>query len=89
NPDFLAVMLAKFPPGERLVVGCQAGRRSARACEMLAEAGYEHLVDQRAGWGGARDPFGRVQEAGWSAEGLPAESGPSAARGYAALAAKK
>lgn len=88
NPDFLGVMLAKFPLGERLVISCQAGRRSARACELLREAGYECLVDQRAGWGGARDPFGRVQEAGWSAAGLPIESGPSASRGYAALVVK-
>ncbi len=89
NADFLAVMLANFPLGEKLVVACQAGRRSERACAMLAEAGYECLVDQRAGWGGARDPFGRVQEPGWFAEGLPAESGPSATHGYAALVAKK
>ena len=88
NPDFLSVMLANFPLAEKLVVGCQAGGRSARAVAMLAQAGYENLVDQRAGWGGARDSFGGVQEAGWSAAGLPAEAGPSA-KGYAALAAKK
>ena len=89
NPDFLAVMLANFPTSTRLVIGCQSGNRSQRAYGMLAQAGYAHLVDQRAGWGGARDPFGQVQEPGWQGAGLPTESGPSATHGYEKLAAKK
>lgn len=88
NADFVSVMLANFPKTTKMVVGCLAGGRSARAVAMLAQAGFENLVDQRAGWGGARDPFGRVAEAGWQAEGLPAESGPSEERGYPALRAK-
>jgi rhodanese-related sulfurtransferase len=88
NPEFLTVMQACFPKDAKLVIGCQAGGRSQRAAGMLQQAGYTNIVDQRAGWGGARDAFGRVGEAGWQAEGLPAESGPNAERGYSALRAK-
>jgi rhodanese-related sulfurtransferase len=89
NADFLSVMMANFPTSTKLVIGCQAGGRSQRACGILAQAGYTHLIDQRAGWGGARDPFGQVQEQGWQGAGLPAESGPSATKGYVQLATKK
>ena len=67
------------------MVGCQAGARSQRATAALVAAGFTDLIDQRAGWGGARDPYGRVSEQGWAGEGLPAATGPDAARGYRAL----
>ena len=85
NPDFIAVMQANFPHDAKLVLGCMSGRRSAHACAALHAAGYTHLADQRAGWGGARDAFGRVSEPGWVAEGLPTEVGPDPARGYRSL----
>jgi rhodanese-related sulfurtransferase len=74
NPDFLDVVEALYPKDARLVVGCQAGGRSARAAEMLAAAGYTQITDQRAGFGGARDSFGQVSEPGWAAAGLPVEN---------------
>ena len=40
NPDFVAVMEASFPHDAKLVIGCMAGGRSARACAMLEQAGY-------------------------------------------------
>ena len=86
NPDFLRVMRAKFAPGDKLVLGCRSGQRSLRAAQALAEAGYAHVVDQRAGWGGVRSPFGEVAEKGWAALGLPAEQGAPAGRAYADLA---
>ena len=89
NPDFLAVMEGNFAKDAKLVVGCMAGGRSARACGMLEQAGFANLVDQRAGYGGAKDNFGTVTEAGWVAAGLPTQAGPDAERGYAALAKKK
>lgn len=89
NPDFLAAFEAHFPRDAKLVIGCLSGGRSARACAALEAAGYTHLVDQRAGFGGARDPFGRVTEAGWSGAGLPTAAGPDAERGWSALAPKR
>ena len=85
NEDFMRVMEATFSKDAKLVVGCLMGGRSARACVALEAAGFTCLVDQRAGWGGAKDPFGRVTETGWSAQGLPSAHGPDAERGYAAL----
>ncbi|HEY2946480.1 MAG TPA: rhodanese-like domain-containing protein [Vicinamibacteria bacterium] len=89
NPDFLAVM-ATFPKDAKLVVGCKAGGRSARAASMLESAGYTSLVDQRAGFEGAPDPAtGRISEPGWRPAGLPVstEAGPD--RTYEALKARR
>lgn len=88
NGDFVAVMSAAFPKDAKLVVGCLMGGRSARACAALEAAGFTALVDQRAGFGGAKDAFGRVSELGWSAQGLPCAAGPDAERGYEALKRK-
>ncbi|MGD0529251.1 MAG: rhodanese-like domain-containing protein [Polyangiaceae bacterium] len=76
NPDFLAVMAAAFPRDARLVLGCKTGGRSLRAAQALLGAGYTSVVDQRAGWEGARNAFGQVTEPGWSRVGLPVEEGP-------------
>lgn len=89
NEHFLAVVTANFPLETRFVVGCQSGVRSQRASAMLEDAGYEDVVEQRAGWGGAKDPFGRVLEKGWAAESLPSAFGPDPERGYPAMASKR
>lgn len=88
NPDFLPVMEKLFPRHARLIVGCQMGGRSARAAQLLEKAGFCAVVDQRAGFDGAKDPMGRLTEAGWSRAGLPVEVGASAERSWKALAAK-
>ncbi len=75
SPDFLAVMQAKFAPDSKLVIGCQVGGRSARACMLLEGQGYQQLADQTGGWGGQRDGLGRVVVAGWLESGLPSGSG--------------
>jgi len=85
NADFLAVMEKHFPRDAKLLLGCRSGGRSMRAAGILEAAGYTNLIDQRAGWDGARDAFGRLQEPGWSAAGLPTAAGPDAERGYDAL----
>jgi rhodanese-related sulfurtransferase len=87
NPDFVAVIQALYPKDTRLVLGCQAGGRSARAAATLDAAGFTNLVDQRAGWGGARDAFGQIAEPGWAAAGLPVET-VTAGASYAELKKK-
>jgi rhodanese-related sulfurtransferase len=76
NPDFLSVMRAVFALDAMLVVGCKSGGRSLRALRALLGAGFTRVLDQRAGWDGARDAFGQVTEPGWSRAGLPVERGP-------------
>jgi hypothetical protein len=56
---------------------------------VLEGAGFTELVDQRAGFGGARDAGGRITEPGWAAEGLPVDQGQPPAGSYEALRKKK
>jgi len=71
NPTFVSDVLARLEPSTALVVGCASGVRSLAAAELLAQAGFSRLVEQRAGLSGVRDPFGRIKERGWRDEGLP------------------
>jgi rhodanese-related sulfurtransferase len=82
NADFLRVAQATLPLSSKIVVGCQSGGRSFRAAQILQGVGYADVVDQRAGFGGARDGSGRIFEPGWAAAKLPTESGPSPGRAY-------
>ena len=89
NPDFLAVM-GSFPKDAKLVVGCKAGGRSARAAAMLESAGYTDVIDQRAGFEGAPDPAtGRIAEPGWRPAGLPVSTTPLPDHAYEALRAAR
>jgi rhodanese-related sulfurtransferase len=89
NQDFMAVM-ATFPKDARLVVGCKAGGRSARAAAMLESAGYTNVIDQRAGFEGAPDPAtGRIAEPGWRPAGLPVTASAMPDRTYEALRAAR
>lgn len=71
NDDFVAVAAAVLPKDRKLVVGCMAGGRSQRACEMLEAAGYTDLTNVRGGFGGARDASGALVVPGWRDAGLP------------------
>jgi rhodanese-related sulfurtransferase len=78
NADFLPIMRRLFALDAKIVVGCATGTRSLQAAEMLVGAGFRDVADQRAGMEGARDPFGRLQEPGWAAAGLPMANGADA-----------
>jgi len=71
NADFVAVVRAHFPHSTKLVLGCRSGPRSQRAAEMLAQAGYETVVNMQGGFGGVHDAMGQTVVAGWSERGLP------------------
>lgn len=88
NPDFVAVMERAFAKDAPLIVGCKVGGRSARAASALAQAGFTRVLEQRAGWDGARGSFGEVTEPGWSRTGLPTGTGTPADRSYEALRAR-
>jgi rhodanese-related sulfurtransferase len=74
NDDFAVVVEKVLPKDAKLIVGCQAGGRSQRACEILEEAGYSDLTNVVGGFGGQRDQSGAVIAKGWRDEGLPVSS---------------
>jgi rhodanese-related sulfurtransferase len=82
NPEFVRVMVALFPKDAKIVVGCKSGNRSLRAARALLGEGFANVLDQRAGWDGARSPFGEITEPGWSREGLPVETGQPSGRSW-------
>ena len=71
NPDFVEIAEKVIPRDRKLVVGCMAGGRSQRACELLEAAGYSDLTNVPGGFGGARDASGQVVVMGWREAGLP------------------
>ena len=85
NPKFLAEVSAAFGKDAKLVLGCKSGSRSLHAAKALLQAGFEHVVDQRAGFGGARNAFGGLDEAGWQQAGLDVSIEAEPGRSYAEL----
>lgn len=77
DDGFVATMEKLFPKDARLVVGCKSGGRSIRAARALLGAGFTNVIEQRAGFEGARGAFGEVSEPGWSRAGLPQDTGPA------------
>jgi len=71
-----------------LQLGCKSGGRSLRAAEQLLHAGFVHVVDQKAGWAGQTDQFGRIAEEGWGPKGLPASKATAPGHGYDVLLKK-
>jgi rhodanese-related sulfurtransferase len=92
NPDFLPVMEANFAADAWLAMGCRSGGRSMRAAELLAQHGFTNVSNIAGGFGGAKDPFGRLVAPGWIQEGLPVDKEAAPGASYADLrqrAAKK
>lgn len=87
NLDFVEVAEKVIPKNRKLVVGCMAGGRSQRACEMLEEAGFIDLTNVVGGFGGQRDASGKVVVTGWRDAGLPVTTELGDA-GYAAQRTK-
>ena len=74
NPDFVAAVQKKVPPATRVFASCLGGVRSLNALRALEAAGYSDLVNVDSGWGGKRDPSGRIVAPGWKDAGLPVAS---------------
>ena len=85
NPDFGDVVQRRFPKDAKLVLGCAAGIRSERACEMLAELGYENLVNMDGGFSGRRDQTGNLLVQGWLDCGFETETTCADDHTYAGL----
>jgi rhodanese-related sulfurtransferase len=87
NPDFLKVVEANIPKDATVIVGCQAGGRSQRAAEMMAQAGYTNVSNMQGGFGGGQDQTGRAV-AGWRDSGLPVSTDNGETVSYSSLAVK-
>ena len=74
NADFVPTMRKVAPAGATIYASCQSGVRSLNACKALEAAGFGKLVNVSTGFGGKRDPTGRIVAAGWRDAGLPVES---------------
>lgn len=70
---FVADMDARFAKDAKIIVGCRSGARSLKAQTLLVAAGFTNVLDQRAGFDGARGSFGEINEPGWKRAGLPSE----------------
>ena len=77
NPAFVSTMKHVAPAGATIYASCQSGVRSLNACKALEAAGWSKLVNVSSGFGGKRDPTGRVVVPGWREAGLPVENTPS------------
>ncbi|MBI3328999.1 MAG: rhodanese-like domain-containing protein [Nitrospinae bacterium] len=88
NPEFLLTVEANLPKDAKIIVGCMSGGRSQFAAELLEDAGYQHIANMQGGFGGARDPMGRVIAQGWRDLGLPVEAGDGGPASYDALLQK-
>jgi len=74
NPNFVKAIEAAFPKDKKLILGCQAGGRSQYAADLLDRAGFQDVSNMQGGFGGAKDPMGRVIAPGWLQSNLPVET---------------
>ena len=79
KPDFLRVIQKAFTPESKLVLGCKGGGRSLRAAQLLQGAGFQQVIDQRAGF------EGNPAEPGWRPRGLPTSTAAEPGRAYESL----
>ena len=87
NPNFLTVVEANLPKDATIIVGCQAGGRSQRAADLLAQAGYSNVSNMMGGFGGGQDQGGQPI-AGWRDAGLPVSNDNGDGVSYTSLASK-
>ena len=73
NPEFMPTVESKYAKDKKIIVGCQMGGRSQFAAEMLVQAGFTDVSNMQGGFGGAKDPMGRLIAPGWLQSDLPVE----------------
>jgi Rhodanese-related sulfurtransferase len=90
NSEFEKVATAALSKETKLIVGCMAGGRSQKACEILSRKGYTQLYNVYGGFGGGRNPETGEPQPGWKDLGLPVsnENGPGVSYESLATGAK-
>lgn len=71
NVDFQKVATQFLSKDKKLVVGCMAGGRSMKACQILEQNGYTHLYNVMGGYGGGMNSMTGAPLKGWKDSGLP------------------
>jgi rhodanese-related sulfurtransferase len=89
NPQFVEQAHTAFDVDQPLIVGCQVGQRSSLATAALLAAGFTRVVEQHAGFGGLRDTFGKLVQAGWERAGLPTSTIAEPGRSYRELCTER
>ena len=84
NPDFTKVVEGVLSKDKKILVGCQSGGRSQRACLILEELGFKDLSNVQGGFGGAQSPTGQ-RIPGWRELGLPVSEENGEGVGYESL----
>ena len=88
NSDFVRVVETNFPREKKIILGCQAGPRSTSAASMLQQAGFQDLSNLLGGFGGMRDPTGKISAPGWASSGLPVSQEQGEGVSYQSLSGK-
>ena len=83
NAEFLEVAARVLPKDAPLIIGCRSGQRSAMACQMLAQAGFQDLANVAGGFHGGIGVAGPV--AGWGSCGLPSSTSPTPGKSWTEL----
>lgn len=73
NPDFQKKVLETLAQDKKIVVGCKAGGRSQRACEIMEALGYTQLSNMLGGFSGGVHPETGDFVEGWEDQGLPVQ----------------
>ncbi len=71
NPQFVELIEKVIPKDTPLYCGCQSGRRSVAACDLLSRAGFTQISNVEGGFGGQVDRAGVMVKRGWRDAGLP------------------
>ncbi len=87
NADFTKVVEAIVSKDKKLVIGCQAGGRSQKACMILEQMGFRDLSNVLGGFGGGQGPTGQ-RIPGWKESGLPVSEENGEGVGYESLLKK-
>lgn len=78
NEEFIEIVERNLDKETPLVVGCSSGGRSAQACQLLEEAGYDVVCNCKGGFDGAQDRLSGEVHEGWRELDLPVETGGGA-----------
>ena len=73
NPNFVDAVETSYPKAKKIICGCQMGGRSQYAADQLVQAGFSDISNMQGGFGGAKDPMGRLVAPGWLQSGFPVE----------------